>query len=90
MFVTLLLLFYIYNHNSLSFFFCLFRAAPAVHGGSQVKSEVLLPAYATAAATPDPSCLCDMHHSSWQRWILKSLSEVKTRILVDTLWACYC
>jgi len=32
-----------------------------------------LPAYATA--TPDPSRVCDLHHSSWQHWILNPLSE---------------
>ena len=29
-----------------------------------VKSELQLPAYATAIATPDPSRVCDLHHSS--------------------------
>ena len=29
-----------------------------------VKSELQLPAYATATAMPDPSCLYDLHHSS--------------------------
>ena len=31
----------------------------------RVESELQLLAYATA--TPDPSCVCDLHHSSWQR-----------------------
>ena len=37
-----------------------------------VESELQLLAYttATATATWDPSCICDLHHSSWQRWIL--------------------
>ena len=35
-----------------------------------VKLELQLPAYTTATATPDPSRACDLHHSSWQRWIL--------------------
>ena len=34
-----------------------------------VKSELQLPAYTTATATPDPSHVCDLHHSSWQCWI---------------------
>ena len=35
-----------------------------------VKSELQLLAYATATATPDPSLVCDLHHSSRQCWIL--------------------
>ena len=35
-----------------------------------VESELQLPAYATATAMPDLSCVCDLHHSSWQCWIL--------------------
>ena len=30
-----------------------------------VESELQLPAYATAIARPDPSPVCDLHHSSW-------------------------
>ena len=40
-----------------------------------VKSEVQLPTYTTATATRDPSCVCDLHHSLWQHWILNLLSE---------------
>ena len=39
--------------------------------------ELQLPAYATATATQDPNCFCDLRHSSWQCWILNSLSEVR-------------
>ena len=35
-----------------------------------VESELQLPAYTTAAATPDLSCICDLHCSSRQRRIL--------------------
>ena len=35
-----------------------------------VESEWQLPAYTTATATPGLSCVCALHHSSWQRWIL--------------------
>ena len=35
-----------------------------------VESELQPPAYATATATLDPSCVCDLHHSSWQCRIL--------------------
>ena len=33
-----------------------------------VESE--LPVYTTATATQDPTHVCDLHHSSWQCWIL--------------------
>ena len=34
-----------------------------------------MPAYARATATSDPSCIFDLHHSSWQRQILNPLSQ---------------
>ena len=37
---------------------------------SEIESEVQLPAYATATATPDLSCICDLCHSLWQRRVL--------------------
>ena len=40
-----------------------------------VESELELLAYTTARATLDPSCICDLHHSSQQHWILNLLSE---------------
>ena len=40
-----------------------------------VKSELQLSAYAKAAAMPDPSHICDLHHSSRQHQILSLLSE---------------
>ena len=48
--------------------------------------ELQLPAYTTATATPDPSHVCDLHHSSWQLWLLNPLSEARDqiRILTDT------
>ena len=53
-----------------------------------VKSELQLPAYITAIATPDPRCVCDLHHSSWQCQILNPLSETRdqTGIRMDTSW----
>ena len=47
-----------------------------------VQSELQLPGYTTATATRDPSGLCDLHHSSWQRRILDPLSEARHRTLV--------
>ena len=51
-----------------------------------VESELHLPAYATAAAIQDPSSVCNLHHSSWQRQIPDPLSEARdpTHILMDT------
>ena len=56
-----------------------------------VKSEPQLPAYAIATATPDPSCICDLHHSSPQGQILNPMSEARdqTYILMDTGRVCY-
>ena len=50
-----------------------------------VESELQLLAYNTATAMPDPSRVCDLHHSLWQRWILNPLMEARhqTRILMD-------
>ena len=52
-----------------------------------VESELELLAYATATAMLE-SCICNLHHSSWQRHILNSLSEARdqTCILMDTSW----
>ena len=67
-------------------------AAPVAHGGSQarVKSELQLPAYASATATWDLSRICDLHHSSEQHLIFNPLSEARngTHILKDTSQVC--
>ena len=44
-----------------------------------VESELQLPAYTTSTATPDPSRVCDLHHSSQQLRILHPLSKVRDR-----------
>ena len=44
-----------------------------------VESEMQLLVYTTATATQHLSCVCDLHHSSWQRWILNPLSEAGDR-----------
>ena len=56
-----------------------------------VESELQLPAYATATATPGLSLLCSLHHSSWQRQVLNPLSEAwdQTLILMGTTQARY-
>ena len=47
-----------------------------------VKSELQLAAYAIAIATPDPSCICDLHHSSRQYQILNPLSKARDQVCV--------
>ena len=42
-----------------------------------VKLQLYPLAYAIATAMPDPSCICNLHHSSWQHQILNSLSEAR-------------
>ena len=42
-----------------------------------VESELQPPVYAAATATQNPSHICDLHHSSWQHWILNPLSEAR-------------
>ena len=51
-----------------------------------VQSELQLPAYTTATASPDPSHIWDLHRSSQQHHILSSLSETRggTHVLMDT------
>ena len=77
----------------LSFFFLafiflnLFRAAPMSCGGFQargVQSELQPPAYTTASATPDLSLVCDLHHSSQQRWTLNPPLEARDRTHTTT------
>ena len=51
-----------------------------------VKLELQLLAYTTATSIQDQSHVCDLHHSSRQCQILKTLREARdgTRILMDT------
>ena len=53
-----------------------------------VESELQLLAYTTATAMADLSCICDLHHRSWQCWILNPLSEARdqTHNPMDTSW----
>ena len=52
----------------------------------RVQSELQLPAYDTATAKPDPSCIFDLHNSSQQHRILNPVSGARdwTCILMDT------
>ena len=53
--------------------------------------ELQLPAYTTATATWDPSHVCNLHHSSQQRWILNPMNEARdqTCVIMDTIQVCY-
>ena len=42
-----------------------------------VESELQLPTYIPTTATQDPSCICDLHHSSQQRWTLNPQREAR-------------
>ena len=57
-----------------------------------VELELQLPAYTTATATWNLSHIYNLHHSSWQHWILTPLSEARDRtcILMDASWVCFC
>ena len=56
------------------------------------KLELQLWAYTTATAVPYLSCVCDLHHSSWQCQILNPLIEPRDWIciLMDTSQIFYC
>uniref|UniRef100_A0A8D0QRP6 Origin recognition complex subunit 2 n=1 Tax=Sus scrofa TaxID=9823 RepID=A0A8D0QRP6_PIG len=78
-----------YKINFLNFFFFTFLGLHSWHMEVPrlgVESELQLPAYTTATGMPDPSGVCDLHHSSQQRQILNPLSEARdqTCILMDT------
>ena len=58
----------------------------------RVELELQLPAYTTATATSDLSCICKLHHSSRQCQILNPESEAKdqTHLLMDTSQTSFC
>ena len=57
-----------------------------------VEMELQLLSYATAIAKQDPSCVCDLLHSSQRCWILNPLSEAtdQTCNLMVTSQICSC
>ena len=75
-------------------FFCVFGLQPQHMEvpGLGVKKELQPPAYVTATAMPDPSCIWDLHHSSWQCQILNPLTEARdrTRYLMVPSRICFC
>ena len=64
------------------------------YGGSNQNLQP--PAYATATATPDLSCVCNLYHSSWQHQILNALNvspgikPATSRFLVGFVTAVLC
>ena len=54
--------------------------------GLGVELKLQLLAYATATVAQDPSRVCNLHHSLWQRQILYPLSRARngTHILMHT------
>ena len=86
---------YQFNETFIYLFVCLFRAAPAAYGGSQARGSnwnCKLPAYTTTTAPQDPSCVCDLHHSSWQCRILNPRSKARdqTCVLMDASQIRFC
>ena len=65
------------NNFFLLFYFLGLHSWPREVPRLGVNLELQLLAYLTATAMPDPSCFCDLHHSSWQCRILNPLSEVR-------------
>ena len=76
--------------TSLFLFFCFLGPQPwhIEVPRLQVKSELQPLANTTATATRDQSCLCHLHHSSWQHRILNQLSKARdrTRNLMVPIW----
>ena len=72
------------------FLFSFFRATPMVYGSSQSMGQIGAAAasLATATAMPNPSHVCELHHSSQQCQILNQLRRArdKTCILMDPSW----
>ena len=62
-------------------FFAFLGLYPQPLGGPRlvVPSKLQLPARVTATATPDPTCVCELHHGLWQCWILSPLIEARDR-----------
>ena len=61
------------------FFFFLLFLGPHPQHMEVPRLGVQLPAYATATAMPVLSCICDPHHSSWQRQIPNPLGKARDR-----------
>ena len=67
-------------HNDFYFYFLAFLGPHSQHlvvPRLEVKLKPQLPAYTTATVKQDPSCICDLHHSSRQCQILIALSKAR-------------
>ena len=51
----------------------------------KLQLQLLARTTGTTTATPDPSCVCNLYHNSWQCQIINPLSEAKdqTQVLMD-------
>ena len=70
------------------FYFLLFSASFMVYGNSQAKlgvEELEIPLLAAAIAMWDPSCICDLHHSS-RCWIPNPLSKARVKPASSWIW----
>ena len=74
-------------------FFFLFMATPPAYGSFRARGQIRAAAASltTGTATHILSCICNLHHSSQQCWILNSLSEARDRtcLLMDTSLVCH-
>ena len=57
--------------------FCFLGPYPQHMEVARLGLQSELPAYTTVIAMPDPSCVTDLHCSSWQRQILNPLIEAR-------------
>ena len=84
-----------YHCVTASFFVCFFLGPHPRHMEAPrlgVELKLQLSACTTAIVTPDPSCVCNLHHSSWQCQVLDPLREARDRtcILTDTSQVHFC
>ena len=89
LFYFLFFLFYLF------IFFCLFvflgpHPQPMEVPRLVAESELQLLAYTTATATWNPSRVCDLHRSSWQRKILNPLNEAIKFFVVAFYFILFC
>jgi len=72
------------------FFFCFLGPCPRHTEVPKlaVESELQMPAYTTATAMPDPSCICNLCRSLWQGPTLNPLSKPRGQIhiVMDISW----
>ena len=74
-------------HGIFFFFFFFFFCFLGLHSRHmevprlRVELDLQRPAYTIAIAMQDPSHICNLHHSSWQHWILTPLSVARDRTL---------